>query len=105
MQKIFRSKDSQEILKQAYLFKHFIIPNDKEDVKFQGVLKESYLNLIYSKAFKLVMPVFMKNLINSISQGVFNPLVAYGNLAFYTLSNVLMTFYDGKKIITNTKLI
>lgn len=51
------------------------------------------------------MPVFMKNIINNISSGIFSPLISFGNLVLFGASNLLMTFFDGKKIITNTKLI
>lgn len=95
----------REFLKQCYLFNHFIIPTNKEDSKFKGVLKESYLNLFYSKMFKMMMPYFMRNIINLISKSVFNPVIVYANLAMYTMSSLLMTLYDGKKIISNAKLI
>lgn len=80
--------------KSVYFFKDYAIPNSKKDAVFAKALKDSYKYLLSSKVCKILMPYFMKNLINNVTTNL-NPYYAFYNLLGYSSSNILMTYFEG----------
>lgn len=101
--RVTSNTDLQNSIKSIYIFKDSLIPNKKKDPIFAKLIKKSYYYLFLSKIAKLSMPYFMKNAINSITI-TFNPYFSMFCILGYSTSSILMTYWEGLRILENSKV-
>ena len=103
IKRISSNKDLENTIKSIYIFKDSLIPNKKKDPIFAKLIKKSYYYLFLSKIAKLSMPYFMKNAINSVTIS-FNPYYSMGCILAYSISSILMTYFEGLRTLENSKV-